>query len=35
MPLQAGPAESVQWMEGPPGSIKLQAGEAPIYLWLK
>ncbi len=35
MPLQAGPAESVQWTEGPPGSIKLQAGEAPIYLWLK
>jgi serine/threonine-protein kinase ATR len=35
MPLAAGAAEPVRWTEEPPGSVRLEAGEAPVYLWLK
>ncbi len=35
MPLKAGEAESVSWEAGKDGTIKVTAGESPIYLWLR
>jgi hypothetical protein len=35
MPLTSEKPESVSWKDGGSGSAKLEAGEAPVYVWLK
>jgi hypothetical protein len=35
MPLSSEKAESVGWKDGGPGETKIEASEAPVYLWLK